>query len=520
MGNDRFDFIIVGSGFGGSVSAMRLAEKGYSVAVIEQGRRFLPRDFPKTNWDLKRFFWFPLLRFFGPQSIVLMKGLLALRGVGVGGGSLVYANTLMRPSDDVLGSRDWPSGTDWRSELNPHYSTAERMLGVTEVPKLFLADEKLKEVAKDFGKESSFHATKVAVYFGESGNERGVDPYFSGEGPQRNACNHCGACMIGCPNNSKNTLDKNYLYFAEKLGAEVLPLTQVQMIIPIADGFEVKTRNLNSGKGKSYYSKKVVISAGVIGTHEILFKNRDKYRTLPNLSHTLGRNVRTNGESLVGSTQLRGNEDYSKGVAIASAFEANEFTKIEAVRYPKGSGVMKWLAIPLTPKGGFVTRPLKMIGKIIVGFPGFLKLLFVKDWAKSSVILLVMQSIDQTMNFAFKRTLFGYRLTGKSSEKPIPPYLELAQKAALSLSNKMNGLPQNATSEVLLGATATAHILGGCRMGNNIEEGLVDKNHQVFGYPGLFVCDGSVIPTNLAVNPSLTITALAERFCAQFKSLK
>ncbi|MEO8900960.1 MAG: GMC family oxidoreductase [Polyangiaceae bacterium] len=515
---EAFDFIIVGSGFGGSVSAMRLAQKGYRVAVVEAGKRWTASDFPKSNWNAFKYLWAPKLRCFGIQNITLLKGVMVLHGAGVGGGSLVYANTLMRPLPSVFDDPAWSGSVRWQEELGPHYETARRMLGVTENRALMEGEETLRRVAERMESADSFHATEVGVFFGKP-NQTVPDPYFDGAGPERTGCNLCGGCMVGCRFGAKNTLDKNYLYFAESWGARVLPELRVTRLIPVADGYEVETERVTallSPAGPRLRAKRVIVAAGVLGTVELLLKNRDQHGTLPALSQRLGDFVRTNGESLLGATSFDAHRELSRGIAIGAAFHPNSLTKIEAVRYPSGSGAMRLLAVPLTPNGTAITRPLKMLWRMLARLPRMLRLWRVTDWARSTVILLVMQSVDQHLRLRLGRSLLGRGLKDTATDQPVPSYLPIAQRAVEILAEELNGEPQNVISEVLLRTPATAHILGGCCIGPDAASGVIDEQHQVFGYPGLYVCDGSVVPGNLAVNPSLTISALAERFASFF----
>ncbi|MEP7051733.1 MAG: GMC family oxidoreductase [Pseudomonadota bacterium] len=518
LAQEAFDFIIVGSGFGGSVSAMRLAQKGYRVAVIEAGKRWGAGDFPKSNWNVFKYFWAPKLRCFGIQNITLLKGVMVLHGSGVGGGSLVYANTLMRPLPSVFDDPAWSGAVRWQEELSPHYETARRMLGVTQNRALMEGEQTLQRVAGRMNAGDSFHATEVGVFFGTP--ERTVaDPYFSGAGPERTGCVLCGGCMVGCRFGAKNTLDKNYLYFAESWGAVIFPELKVTRLSPVPGGYEVETERstaLFGATGPRLCAKRVIVAAGVLGTVELLLKNRDQHRTLPALSQRLGDFVRTNGESLLGATSFDAHRELSRGIAIGAAFHPNSLTKIEAVRYPSGSGAMRMLAVPLTPNGSALTRPLKMLWRMLTRLPRMLRLWWVKDWARSTVILLVMQAVDQHLRLRLGRSLFGRGLKDIATDAPVPSYLPIAQEAAQILAEELNGEAQNVISEVLLRTPATAHILGGCCIGRDAESGVIDEQHQVFGYPGLYVCDGSVVPGNLAVNPSLTISALAERFASFF----
>ncbi|MGE0614054.1 MAG: GMC oxidoreductase [Bacteriovoracia bacterium] len=520
---DRIDFLIVGSGFGGSTAAMRLAQKGYRVVVLEMGKRFRANDFPKTNWHARKYFWLPALRWFGFQKISLLRGVMLLHGVGVGGGSLVYANTLLKPGREIFRDPAWPISPDfpdWEAELAPHFESARRMLGVVRNPLLSEGDELLRKLGQGLGVGASFEPADVGVFFGRGGKrEPGVevdDPYFGGQGPRRTGCLACGGCMVGCRHGAKNSLDYNYLYFAEKWGAEVVPETRVTRITPSSGEYEIEAESSTAPwwrpRRRVYRARRVVLAAGVLGTTSLLFRNRDLYRTLPGISPCLGESVRTNGESLLGATSFEAHRDFSKGLAIGASIQLDSHTKVEMVRYPSGSGALRLLTVPLTSGGGAIGRPLKMLGKVITRFPNLLRLLLVRDWARSTAILLVMQSIDQSLRLRFRRG----KLRGENSGRPIPSYFPVAQDAAQRIAREIGGEPQNAFSEVLLRTPATAHILGGCRMGLDSAHGVVSPRQEVYGHPGLYVCDGSVVPANLGVNPSLTISALAERFAAQF----
>lgn len=526
----EYDVVIVGSGFGGSVAAMRLTQKGYRVAVLESGKRYRSDDFPKTNWNLKKYLWYPALRCFGFQKITFLKGLMLLHGRGVGGGSLVYAGTLMQPPANAFDQRGWPEDIKWEQELKPHFATAKKMLGVARNPHLFATDQAIEALGQKMGISGSFHPTEVGVCFGES-SRQGIrqkpqmiaDPYFSGSGPDRGACVSCGGCMVGCRYRAKNTLDYNYLYFAEKWGARVFSETEASRLVPVKTDqgthYEIHTRSTTAWfkkRGPVFRAKRVILAAGVLGTVDLLLKNRDVYKTLPQVSSKLGETVRTNGESLLGATSFDASRDFSQGVAIGAAIHPDATTKIEGVRYPSGSGFMRLLAVPLTPDGNQWSRPLKMLLQFIRRWKSWCRLLLLRDWAKSTVILLVMQSIDQKMRLHLGRSFwtgFALGLNGQSSEKPVPAYLPVAQQAAQELAGILDGEPQNVISEVVFNMPATAHILGGCCLAPDRTQGVVNGEHEVFGHPGLYVCDGSVIPANLAINPSLTITALAERFC-------
>ncbi len=522
--SETYDFVIVGSGFGGSISAMRLAQKGYSVAVLEMGKEYTNSEFPKTNWDIRKYLWFPLLRCFGIQKISLVNKIMALHGVGVGGGSLVYANTLLTPEDYIFKSQKWPREIQWEKELSSFYKLARKMLGSVTNKKMYDGEKAIEQLAKDFGVEQSYHPTEVGVFFGNDG-EKYSDPYFSGKGPDRVACNVCGACMIGCPTGAKNTLDKNYLYFARKWGAQVIPETKVTKIIPKNGEYLVETVSSTAiiKKLRTFKAKKVIVAAGVLGTINLLLKNKLEYKTLPHISEHLGDVVRSNNESLLGVTSFDEKINMSKGIAIGAGMNPDSVTKIEGVRYPEGSDLLRFLAVPLTGSGNIFFRPIKFICVLIWKFPSVIRLLLKKDWSRSTLILLVMQSIETDMKLVLKRSFFfGFKKVLKGKLKPgqsVPSYIPVAQKAAKQIGKNVNGLPQNIASEVLMGVPATAHLLGGAILSSSSDSGVVNTNHEVYGHPGLYVCDASVIPSNLAVNPSLTISALSERFASKFPNI-
>ena len=517
----EYDFVIIGSGFGGSVTAMRLAQKGYRIAVLETGKRLRPADFPNSNRNLPRYFWLPMLRWFGPQRITFLKGVSVLHGTGVGGGSLVYAATLLKPDASVLRSTEWPAGVDWEKELDGPYREASRMLGVTENPFIEDSDRALAGVARRMGVGDTFHPTRVGIHFGAETAH--PDPYFAGEGPDRHGCRGCGGCMIGCRFGAKNSLDHNYLYFAEKSGTRVIPETSARAITPLSGGgYTVTTVRSTSWlrrAGPIFRTRNVVLAAGVLGSIELLLRNRDELRTLPQISPRLGTGVRTNGESLLAVTSFDERRDFSKGIAIGASFHPDADTKIEACRYPSGSGTMRFMGVPLTGPGNAITRPLRMLGLWLVRFPRPVRALFRRDWARHTVILLVMQTLNHTIRLGLGRTwlsFFRRELAVPPGTTRLPSYLPVAQDAARAFATEIDGEPQNVFTEVIFRTPATAHILGGCAMGRDASEGVVSLRHEVFGHPGLFVCDGSTVPANLGVNPSLTISAIAERFAAQF----
>ena len=508
---NHYDYVIIGSGFGGSVSALRLSEKGYKVLVIEKGKKYDAEDFPASNWNLKRWLWLPALRFFGFFKITFYRHVSVLSGVGFGGGSLVYANTLPIPKKEFFEAKSWSHLANWEEELKPFYRTAKRMLGVTKNPQLEFGDNVLKFVAKQIEKENKFEATDVAVFFGEP-EQTVPDPYFNGEGPERAGCNFCGACMIGCRYNAKNTLDKNYLFFAEKNGAEFLTEKEVYDIIPIKNNSQTTYKVKWKASTKLFKQKGeitcngVVFSGGVLGTIPLLLKLKDT--SLPNLSEKIGSNIRTNSESLLGVTTTDTKKDFSKGVAIGSIFHADKFSHLEAVRYPSGSGFWRTQMLPMLDGKNWAIRLLKVIVEIISHPVKWAKLYFVKDWAKQTQILLFMQTLNNSLSFS--KGWFRMKTKLESGKAPTA-FIPEARKLAKEFAKIVEGEPGALISETLLGIPTTAHILGGAVMGKDKKEGVIDKDNKVFGYKNMYVCDGSAISANPGVNPSLTITALTER---------
>jgi cholesterol oxidase len=529
MSSDYFDYIVIGSGFGGSVSAMRLSEKGWRVLVLEKGRRYRDEDFPRTNWDLPKYLWMPRLRCFGFQAMTLLNDALVLHGTGVGGGSLVYASVLMEPDDQLFRSSGWSELQDWKSILRPHYATARRMLGVTANVHMTPIDEVMREVAREWGREDSFRPTDVAVFFGEPGQEGQTvpDPFFGGDGPPRAGCTQCGGCMVGCRYNAKNTLVKNYLYFAEKHGAEVRAESEAVEIRPLPGGqpdgarYEVVYRRITAlpweRQRYTVRAANVVVSAHVTGTLRLLFHCRDRARTLPRLSRHLGDRVRTNNEALTGTTtrDFHGRPDYSTGIAISSIFDVDEVTRVEPVRYPAGSSFMRNLALPMLESGGSVPRRLWNMLLFALRHPSeFLSARVLGQWAQRSSIILLMQTTDSTLRVQPGRGLFTLYTRGLvsklDSDSTLTPPVALSHGLTHAISRRINGISQDMITETLLGVPATAHLLGGCPVGTSADDGVVDVNFEVFNYPGLYVIDGSIMPGNPGVNPSLTITALAE----------
>ena len=508
-----YDYVIVGSGFGGSVSALRLSEKGYKVLVIEKGKWYKTEDFPKTNWNLKKWLWDPRLRLFGFFKMTYLNHVTILSGVGVGGGSLTYANTLPVPKKEFFNSGSWASLDNWEEKLKPHYQEAYRMLGAEENPFFGPSDMAIKELAGDLGREDHFSSSKVAVHFGQRG-ETISDPYFGGKGPSRTGCIFCGACMTGCRHNAKNTLDKNYLYLAQQLGAEILAEHEVYDVRPIdnsigASGYEVFYKNsIRRGGKKSLIAKRIIFSGGVIGTVPLLLKLK-KNKSLPNLSDMLGCNIRTNNESLLGVTSTeKEHEDYTKGIAIGSILDIDKNSHLEPVRYGKGSSFFKLLAVPSFQHKWAIVRILGLFGLIISRPLKFLKTLFARDYSQRTIILLFMQTLDSTLRIKLGRIT---QLKTTKESGPLPSgHIPEASALAKALGKKVKAIPYSNFSDVLLGTPTTAHVLGGAVMGASPVEGVIDKDNNVFGYENMMVCDGSMISANPGVNPSLSITAITE----------
>ncbi|MFN7132011.1 MAG: GMC oxidoreductase [Myxococcales bacterium] len=515
--SDAWDYVIIGSGFGGSVSALRLVEKGYRVLVLEKGRRLGPGDFPKSNWDLKRWMWRPALGWRGLFKMSFFRHITIVSGVGVGGGSLVYANTLPIPTDAFFTAKGWGPLAKWKDELKPHYQTVRRMLGAAVNPVRSYPDEVLESVAKDTGRADKYLPTTVAVYFGKPG-ETVKDPYFGGEGPDRTGCTRCGGCMLGCRFNAKNTLDKNYLYLAEKRGLRIEPDTEVTWVAPMDGGGYRVTAKQGATRFRrevSYEAKNVIFAGGVLGTVELLLKLKDDPRGLPKLSDRVGDYVRTNSEALIGVVSERRDVDMSKGIAISSILHTDEHSHIEPVRYPEGSGFFRLLMAPHVSGAGAFSRLARVLSALLLHPLKFLKAWLVPDWAKHTMILLYMRSLDGHLRMKRGRglfTLFRKGVTTALAEGPaptasIPEATELAERVGA----KVKGTPMSLVTETLLGIPTTAHILGGASMGASAADGVIDHQHRVFGYEGLYVIDGSAISANPGVNPSLTIAALAER---------
>jgi cholesterol oxidase len=515
MATFDYDFVVVGSGFGGSVSALRLAEKGYRVAVVEMGKRFGAEDFPRTSWNLRRFLWRPALGCYGIMQMTLLGDVFVLHGAGVGGGSLVYANTLLVPPDEVFRDPAW-KGLDWKAALAPHYQTARRMLGAVEAPRIYEADRVLKEVCDELGRGGTFRPTQVGVFFGEPGKTV-PDPYFGGEGPPRAGCLHCGACMVGCRHNAKNTLDRNYLYLAEKLGVQVIAEQQVTTVAALGGGGYRLGLRRSTGllhPRRELRARNVVLAAGVLGTVPLLMRCKAQ-GLLPGLSPRLGDVVRTNSEALLGVRSRRREVDLSKGIAIAAGVHVDDKTHVEIVRYNEGSDFMGLLGTVLTDGGdGPWRRRLRWLATMLRHPLAALRTMIPFGWAKKTAILLVMQPEDNHLRLAWRRRWWwpfrrGLR-SERSTNRPVPIYFPVAHEIARRMAGRLDGIAESGLAEVLLNVPSTAHILGGCPMGTSADDGVIDARCRVFGHEGLYVIDGSALPANLGVNPSLTITAVAE----------
>ena len=507
-----YDVVIIGSGFGGSVSALRLREKSYSVAVLEAGRRFADKDFPKTSWRLRKFLYAPAIGCYGIQRIHVLPDVLILAGAGVGGGSLVYANTLYQPGDAYFNDAQWSSITDWKSELEPWFDQARRMLGVVENPYFSPSDQVMKDVADEMGVGHTFQMAPLGIYFGEGKGVAAKDPFFGGVGPDRNGCQQCGACMTGCHFNAKNTLPKNYLGLAESAGATVFPMTTVKSFSQSSDDtWEIRAVKSDDPFATvvKFHANQVIVAAGAYNTQKLLHAMKQK--SLPQLSNHLGQLSRTNSEALTGAMMANTDIDFSTGSAITSSFFPDEHTHIEPVRYGKGSNFMGLLQTIMTDGYNSKGRRKHWLKQFIAN-PSLLgKILNVRRWSQRTVIALTMQNVDSSVTVSRKRGLFGWHLTSTNDPlKPNATYIPAANEVVRRIADKHHGIAGGHIGD-LIDAPFTAHFVGGCVIGENAEHGVIDPYHRVYNYPTLHIVDGSTITANLGVNPSLTITAQAER---------
>jgi cholesterol oxidase len=523
-----YDVVVIGSGFGGSVAALRLAEKGYRVGVLEAGRRFddpssdapgqRHRALPVNSWHTRDYLWAPFLRLTGIQRIHLLRGekgarVLVLAGAGVGGGSLVYANTLYEPPRAFFDDRQWRHITDWRAELAPHYDQARRMLGVTTNPTTTPADVAVRNVAREMGREHTFHLTPVGVYFGDRPGEETGDPYFGGAGPRRATCTECGSCMTGCRSGAKNMLTENYLYLAERAGARIFPLTTVTAVRPASGGYRVEVVSSGSLRGhrRTLTAGQVVFAAGTYGTQKLLHRMKAT-GTLPGLSDRLGALTRTNSEAILGIERLRSRgDDHSRGVAITSSFHPDDQTHIEPTRYGPGSNAMGMLRTILVDGDGRVPRWAKFLGLVAARPWDLVRLPNLRHWSRRTVIALVMQTRDNSVTVSARRSLFGWTMRSRPGHgEPSPTWIPAAHQAVRMLADELGGMAGGTWLD-LFSIPTTAHFIGGCAIGDSPASGVIDPYHRIYGHEGLHVVDGSAVSANLGVNPSLTITAQAER---------
>ncbi|WP_435770088.1 GMC oxidoreductase [Nocardioides sp. SYSU DS0651] len=523
-GEFDYDVLVIGSGFGGSVSALRLTEKGYRVAVLEAGARFEDKDFAESNWNLPKYLFAPELGMYGIQRIDAVKDCMIVAGAGVGGGSLVYANTLYEPLDAFYRDPSWSHITDWKAELAPYYDQAKRMLGVTQYANVSPADRIIKDVAEEMGVGDTFHPTPVGVFFGGPEQAPGTeveDPYFGGAGPRRNTCINCGECMTGCRHNAKNTLVKNYLYLAEQNGAVVHPLTTVTDVRPLPDGgYEVtarwtKAKLSRRSAVKTFTAEQVVFSAASLGTQKLLHRLKAE-GSLPRLSDRLGFLTRTNSESILGALSPKGDTtDYTEGVAITSSFHPDDVTHIEPVRYGKGHNFMSLMQTVLTDGDGDVARWRSWLTELWKERGRVLDLYDFKHWSERTVIVLVMQAVDNSITVFPKKVAGKWILSSRQGHgQPNPTWIPAGNEAVRRIAAKMKGGTPGGNIGEPFNRPLTAHFIGGCTIGDSPETGVIDPYQRVYNYPGLHVVDGSAISANLGVNPSLTITAQAERAMA------
>ncbi|WP_336082618.1 GMC family oxidoreductase [Nocardia sp. SSK8] len=511
MSDYDYDVIVVGSGFGGSVAALRLTEKGYRVGVLESGRRWNAEDYPKTNWNIPKAIWAPRLGLTGPQRISALGKCLVFSGAGVGGGSLIYGNTLYEPLPEFYGDRAWAHITDWKSELAPYYDQAKRMLGVVENPRIGPKDEVLLQVARDLKVADTFHRTHVGVFFNEG--EEGMevdDPYFGGAGPRRAGCIHCSECFTGCKHNAKNTTTLNYLHLAESKGAQVHPLTTVTAVVPDGQGgYRVETKQSNGWirkQRRTFTAQQVVFAAAALGTQKLLHALR-KDGTLPQLSPRVGELTRSNSEAIIGVTS-KSRRDFAQGVAITSSIHPEPQTHVEVCTYGKGQNALFLQTVPMVDGGAF--RFLRLLLTMLLHPVQFLRSQNAHGASERSVILLVMQSLDNSLTSYLK----GRRLvTKQGGGEPNPSWIPLAHDIARRYAAESDAITGNIATDIF-NIPATAHYIGGCTIGDSRETGVIDPYQRVYGHPGLHIADGSAITANLGVNPSLTITAQAERAMA------
>ncbi|GAA6168125.1 GMC oxidoreductase [Sessilibacter corallicola] len=513
---DEYDYVIIGSGFGGSVSAYRLTQKGYKVLVIEKGKQYHAHNMPESNRDLKRWIWAPAIGLQGIMKMTFFRHVMALSGVGVGGGSLVYGATLPTPKPQYFETGSWAGLKDWQEALKPHYATALKMLGATNNPHLTEADLVMQKLSKKLGREEEFSTARAGIFFSEPGEEGNVvdDPYFGGKGPARKGCIECGGCLSGCRHNAKNSLDKNYLYLARQAGADIIAQTEVVDVSPIGtvggeQGYTIKTRPL-LGNDKSYpaiWTKGVIFSGGVLGTVPLLLKLKAS-GSLSRLSERVGFDIRTNSETLTAVTSANEDADFAQGIGIGSILNTDDHSHVEPINYSPKSDFWRWILTPQTIAKTFPGRMAQLAKALVTEPRQYMKHLFSKNWGKRTFYLLFMQHLDGTLTM--KRNRLGFVTTGLGEGAAPSCYIPESQRISESVSELVNGRITRPANEAFLGAPSTAHVLGGAVIGEDASKGVIDEHNRVFGYQNMYVCDGAAISANPGVNPSLSITALTE----------
>ena len=517
------DVAIIGSGFGGAVSALRLAEKGYDVLVLEQGRRVDSSDILRARKDIRAHLWEPELGLQGFFWQRVFRDVGIIGASGVGGGSIVWGAVLLEPPDRIFADPAWGRGEeDWAKAMSPHFDEAARMLGRVTSPFTGEMDDHLRATADAVGGSENFGPVPLAIHFGEEG-VTGPDPFFGGDGPERTGCRLCGGCLSGCPYGSKNTLDLNYLHLAEKRGARILAEHRVRLISPLPDGgFELKVDRPGqpAGKRAPIRARRVVLAAGVLGTLELLLRCRDEFGTLPRISSRLGQQVRTNSEAVSIVLSDQPGDDLTRGPAISTDFHPDSRTHVTQNRYVGGGKFLRLQMGPLVDGTNPGRRAAETILTILRHPVTFLRAITARNFEQRLTALTVMQDIESEIGFDLRRSpLRPWRRVLRSRSvagKKAPSYLPVANEAARAFARSSGGTPHNLLVESAGGRSFTAHILGGAVIGESYDEGVIDSSHEVHGHPGLFVADASAIPVNLGVNPSLTITAMAERFASRW----